>query len=100
MFSLSKTFAQAPKPKPLAPEAIAAFERSGIGQDTQTHIAPKPEKREPVKAEKAEPTRRLSIDLPESLHRRFKTACAKADKKMIDEVANFIKRRTTELEKE
>jgi hypothetical protein len=98
---MSKTFAQAPKPKPLSAEVITAFERSGAGQDTQSHISPKPEKREPAKAaEKEEPTRRLSIDLPESLHRRFKTACAKTDKKMIDEVGNFIKRRTAELEKD
>jgi hypothetical protein len=50
--------------------------------------------------ETAEPTRRLSIDLAESLHRRFKTACSKTDKKMIVEVTNFIKRRTAELEKD
>ena len=97
---MSKTFAQAPKPKPLSPEVIATFERSGAGQDnTQTHISPKVEKRERAAVEKAEPTRRLSIDLPESLHRRFKTACSKADKKMLAEVTNFIKRRTAELEK-
>jgi hypothetical protein len=98
-FSMSKTFAQAPKPRPLAPEIIAAFERGGAGQDTQTHISPKVEKREPAKVEKAEPIRRLSIDLPESLHRRFKTACSRTDKKMLAEVTNFIKRRTAELEK-
>lgn len=97
---MSKTFAQAPKPKPLTAEVISAFERGGAGQDTQTHISPKMEKREPVKVEKAEPVRRLSIDLPESLHRRFKTACSKTDKKMLAEVTNFIKRRTAELEKE
>lgn len=98
---MSKTFAQVPKPKPLPPDVIAAFERSGAGQDTQTQISTKPEKREPAKAaEKEEPTKRLSIDLPQSLHRRFKTACAKADKKMNDEVENFIKRRTAELEKD
>lgn len=103
---MSKTFAQAPKPKPLSAEVIAAFERGGAGQDTQTHISPQPENREPAKtaegkaAEKAEPTKRLSIDLPYSLHRRFKTACAKADKIMNDEVENFIKRRTAELEKD
>jgi len=103
---MSKTFAQAPKPKPLSAEVITAFERGGAGQDTQTHISPKPEKREPAKAaeakapEKTEPTKRLSIDLPQSLHRRFKTACAKTDKKMIDEVESFIKRRTAELEKD
>lgn len=100
MFSLTKTFAQVPKPKPLAPEAITAFERGGVGQDTQTHISPKQEQREPAEVEQAERTKRLSIDLPVSLHRRFKTACAKADIKMIIEVANFIKQRTAELERE
>lgn len=97
---MSKTFAQAPKPKPLTADVIAAFERGGAGQDnTQTHISPKVEKGEPAKVEKPEPTRRLSIDLPESLHRRFKTACSRTDKKMLAEVTNFIKRRTAELEK-
>ena len=96
---MSKTFAQAPKPKPLTADVIQAFERGGAGQDTQTHIAPKPQKREPAKAAKDEPTRRLSIDLPKSLHRRFKTACTKTDKKMIVEVTRFIERRTAELEK-
>jgi hypothetical protein len=99
-FSMSKTFAQAPKPKPLTAEVITAFERAGAGQDTQTHISTKVVKREAVKAENTEPTRRLSIDLPESLHRRFKTACSKRDKKMIDEVTKFIERRTVELEKD
>jgi hypothetical protein len=51
-----------------------------------------------TKPAKGEPTRRLSIDLPESWHRRFKIACTRADKKMIDEVTEFIKRRTLELE--
>ena len=97
---MSKTFAQAPKPKPLSAEVISAFERGGAGQDTQTHISPKVEKREPVNVEKAEPTRRLSIDLPEGLHRRFKTACSRRDKKMLAEVTNFITRRTAELEKD
>lgn len=53
-----------------------------------------------TKDQKREPTRRLSIDLPESLHRRFKIACAKTDKTMIEEVTDFIKRRTAQLEKE
>lgn len=97
---MSKTFAQAPKPRPLAPEIITAFERRGAGQDTQTHISPKVGKIEPVDAQNAEPTQRLSIDLPKSLHRRFKTACARTDKKMLAEVTDFIVRRTAELEKE
>ena len=49
--------------------------------------------------ETPERTRRLSIDLPESWHRRFKTACSKTDKRMLAEVTEFIKRRTVELEK-
>jgi hypothetical protein len=96
---MSKTFAQAPKPRPLAPEVITAFERGGAAQDTQTQISPKVGRAEPVNAEQGEPTRRLSIDLPESLHRRFKTACSRTDKKMLAEVTEFIKRRTVEFEK-
>ncbi len=97
---MSKTFAQAPKPRPLSPETIAAFERGGAGQDTQTHISPKVGRIEPAKPETEEPLRRLSIDLPESWHRRFKTACSKRDKKMQAEVEGFIMRRTVELEKD
>jgi hypothetical protein len=97
---MSKTFAQAPKPQSLTAEAISAFERGGTGQDTLTHIPPKVGKWETSKVVKPEPTRRLSIDLPESWHRRFKTACSKTDKKMLAEVTDFIKRRTVELEKE
>jgi hypothetical protein len=54
----------------------------------------------PTKEGTAERMRRLSIDLPESWHRRFKIACTKTDKKMIDEVSDFIRRRTVELENE
>ncbi len=110
---MSKTFAQAPKPKPLTAEVIAAFERGGPGQDTQnrlptnvgsqedatqSHFPSNVGKSETVKAAKKEPVARLSIDLPKSLHRRFKTACAKADLKMVVEVMDLIERRTRELE--
>ena len=90
---MSKTFTKAPKPAVLTDDAITAFERGGAGQDTQTHISTKVEMED-------EPKRRLSVDLPESLHRRFKTACSKTDKKMGVEVLQFIERRTAELEKE
>jgi hypothetical protein len=66
----------------------------------ETGKATKPEMGETTKLGTVEPTRRLSIDLPESWHRRFKTACTKSDKKMIDEVTNLIKQRTIELEQE
>lgn len=97
---MSKTFAQAPRPKPLAAEVITAFERGGAGQDTQTRIPAKAESREPAKPQPAEPTKRVSVDLPVSLHRRFRTACSKADTKMNAEIEAFIKRRTEQLEKE
>jgi hypothetical protein len=97
---MSKSFAKAPKPRQLTPESIAAFEQGGTGQDTQTRIPTKAEMREPSKMADQEPTRRLSVDIPQSLHRRFKTACSKTDKKMVVEVAEFIKRRTGELEQE
>ncbi len=97
---MTKTFVQAPKPQPLSPNVISAFERGGTGQDTQNHIPPKAGKMETTKTGGAEPSRRLSIDLPESWHRRFKTACSRTDKKMLAEVTDFIKRRTVELEKE
>ena len=112
---MSKTFAQAPKPKPLSAEVIAAFERGGPGQDTQTrlpsnvekgntephsHISSKAEKRVEGKAGEEEPVARLSIDLPKSLHRRFKAACARADLKMVAEVVGLIEQRTAELENE
>ena len=40
------------------------------------------------------------IDLPESWHRRFKIACTRTDKKMVDEVTDFIKRHRPSSEKE
>ena len=81
--------------RPPIADQISAFERGGIGQDTQTHIPSNVARREPTKAPE---TRRLSIDLPKSLNVRFKAACAAADRKMIDEVMVFIERRTAELE--
>lgn len=46
----------------------------------------------------AGPVRRLSVDIPESLHTRFKVACAKARAKMGPEIIAFIERRVSELE--
>lgn len=89
-----KNFQSAPKPKSsVSPEAIEAFENGGAGHDT------------PSKAVKAtnspqEPTRRLSIDLPQTMHLRFKTACSATQRKMTKEIEAFISGRTTELEEE
>jgi hypothetical protein len=56
-------------------------------------------------AEREAPSRKmdrvkcLSIDMPASLHRRFKVACTAADKVVAEEVLALIERRTAELEK-
>jgi len=47
-----------------------------------------------------EPIVRLTIDLPESAHARFKAVCAATRRKMVQEVRLFIERRTCELESE
>lgn len=44
------------------------------------------------------PIVRLTIDLEEAAHTRFKTACVMTKRKMVDEVRSFIERRTAELE--
>ena len=46
------------------------------------------------------PIVRLTIDLPESAHTRFKTACVRSKRKMVEEVRDFIDRHTIELEGE
>jgi hypothetical protein len=76
-------------PKPTS-DVIAAYERRGLGHDTnpQTHKTTKQE----------EPTKRLSIDVPASLHRRFKVACAKHGLSIAGEALALFERRTTELE--
>jgi hypothetical protein len=46
------------------------------------------------------PVVRLTIDLAEADHTRFKAACVITKRKMVDEVRTFIERRTAELEGE
>lgn len=90
-----KTFTAAPKPRqqPTA-EAIAAYEAGGAGHDQPSA----PSRTAPEK--KAEPTKRLSLDLPASAHMRFKTACSATGRKMVGELQEFIEKRTAELEAE
>lgn len=90
-----KTFAAAPKPKPQpTAEVIEAYEAGGAGHDRQ------PERREIAPPKKAEPTKRLSLDLPASVHTRFKTACSATGRKMVSELQDFIEKRTAEMEAE
>jgi len=86
-----KTFSAAPKPKQPTDDQILAFEQGGVGHDKSISA--------PVKAV-SEPAKRLSVDLPESVHTRFKTACSATGKKMVGELQEFIERRTRELETE
>ena len=88
-----KTFSAAPKPKQQpTDDQILAFERGGAGHDTTR--ADKPV----AKTMPDEPTKRLSLGLLASLHRRFKTACSATDRKMVGELQAFIEQRTQELE--
>lgn len=90
-----KTFSAAPKPKQQpTDDQIIAFERGGAGHDTTR--ADKPV----AKTMPDEPTKRLSLDLPASLHTRFKTACSATDRKMVGELQAFIEQRTQELEED
>lgn len=105
-----KTFSTAPKPKnkQLSPEAITAFEQGGAGHDTaRTAKAAAGQGRAVAKSKKPAPAasvsveaakKRLSLDLPENIHQRFKTACSATNRKMTLEVLEFIERRTAELE--
>lgn len=47
-----------------------------------------------------EPIKRLSLNLRESLHTRFKTACSATNRKMATEIQELVERRTEELEEE
>lgn len=90
-----KTFAAAPKPRQPSAETIDAFERGGVGHDR----SPVPATVSPLSTP-AEPTKRLSLDLPASTHTRFKTACSATGRKMVGEIQEFIERRIAELETE
>ena len=102
-----KTFALAPKPKTatLSEEQIRAYEATGAGHDTVTREASSNPAfarmdRQIIEEDEPEPTKRLSLDIPQSLHKRFKTACSATERKMVSELQAFIERRTEELEEE
>lgn len=87
-----KTFSAAPKPKLPTDNQIAAFEQGGAGHDKAT--------RPKAVTRVEEPSKRLSLDLPQSVHTRFKTACSATGRKMVKELQDYIEQRTFELEKE
>lgn len=91
-----KTFTAAPKPRQPSAEDIEAFEQGGLGHDQR----PAPVVPAIAQALPLEPTKRLSLDLPSSVHMRFKTACSATGRKMVAELQDYIERRTAELEAE
>ena len=57
--------------------------------------------RKNIKQEKTtEPTKRLSVDVPVSVHRRFKTACSATNRQMVAELRHLIEAHILELESE
>lgn len=54
----------------------------------------------PPESGHAEPVKRLSVNLPESLHTRFKTVCSATNRRMVSEIFDMVERRTAELEEE
>lgn len=95
-----KTFTAAPKPRQPTSDDIAAFEHGGAGHDRH-HVLTSAVPASVMALEKpAEPTKRLSLDLPATVHTRFKTACSATGRKMVSELADFIERRAAELEAE
>ena len=88
------------KPMVLDEKAAEAFERGGVGHDQgSAAAAPKPEPKA-AQSESTEPLKRLSVDMPAPLHRRFKTVCSATDRRMVAEVIAMIERRCAELEEE
>ena len=92
-----KTFTAAPKPKQPSLEEIEAYEKGGAGHDNKPAVASVISAPPPAPAEAA---KRLSLDLPATMHTRFKTACSATGRKMGCEIQDFIEHRTTELEAE
>lgn len=88
-----KSFQNVPRPPRLTDRAIETFERAGPGPERPTPT--------PAEAKSSqEPKKRLSIDLPASTHRRFKTACSATGRKMVSELRGLIEARLVELERE
>lgn len=52
----------------------------------------------PASAESTGPTKRLTVDVPEENHTRFKALCAMQKKKMAEEINTFIAQRIAESE--
>lgn len=65
-------------------DQMNAYVRSGAGKDRKQE----------------EPTARISVDVPESIHRRYKAACVMAGVRMSADLASWVEKRVVELEKQ
>ena len=63
---------------------------AGAGTETASTLSPPPEPTEPMK--------RLTIDIPRSLHTRIKAACALRGSKMADEIRTLLDREYADTE--
>ncbi len=77
-------FSAAPKPPVLTADQAAFIDR-GRGKDRPAPTV-------------TEETQRLSLDVPVSLHARYKAACALNRIKMAPDLLDFIEKRVKELE--
>lgn len=88
---MKKTMIKMPAPKP-APAADQWVAQSG----NDVSEAPKGsvvELKQPVpEAKPAEMIKRLTVDMPESLHRRVKVQCAQRNLKMNEIIRDFLER--------
>jgi len=91
-----KSFASRPKPN-RDPAALDALVQSGPVKDVKS-VNTETQKGRKAETQKSEPTARLTVDMPKSLHQRFKAACVLEGTKMNDELRRYIERRVAEME--
>lgn len=56
----------------------------------KTQAAPSPDAWVENRQPEAEPTKRLTLDIPAGLHARIKAACAMRGTKMVDEITTLL----------
>ena len=79
---------QAPAPADVAPQSTSAADtQNGSPEDLTATLG------ETTPVEPAEPIKRLTIDIPESLHRAMKVATAQRGTKMVDEVRELLEQK-------
>ena len=94
---MKKTKEDLKKPPPArkpTPSQVEKYIEGGSGRDTEMQDSVSTVTKTYLKPGAS----RLTVDLPRSLHRRFKIACTIAEIKMNDEIRQLIDRRCAELE--